>query len=93
MVLGDPKTCVYLFIFDINDINDANTIQYFILNRLGLCIKIDTFVARMLYVWLFSNNIAIPIAMNNNKDYIYLNAYTTVFAWGYVNSNKIKHKN
>ena len=51
MVLGDPTTCVYQFIFDENDSNDTNIVHYFIMNGLGLCIKLNNFVAHMLYVW------------------------------------------
>ena len=49
MVLGDPTTCVYQFFFDENDINYTNIIQYFIMHRLGLCIKLNGSVANMLY--------------------------------------------
>ena len=37
------------FFFDENDINYTNIIQYFIMHRLGLCIKLNGFVANMLY--------------------------------------------
>ena len=34
--MGDPKTYIYQFIYDENDIYDTNIIQYFIMNGLGL---------------------------------------------------------
>ena len=64
MGLDDPTTCVYKLIFDENDSNDTNIIQYFIMYGLGLCIKLDSFVAHMFYEWLFSHNTAVPIAIN-----------------------------
>ena len=48
MGLGDPTTCVYQLIFDKNDINDTKVIQYFIMHRLVLCKKLNSFVAHML---------------------------------------------
>ena len=47
--MGDPTTCVYQFIYDKNDSDDTNIIQYCILNELGLCIKVDSYVAHMFY--------------------------------------------
>ena len=44
MVLGDPTKFVYQLIFDENDSNDTKLIQYFIMHRLGLCIKLNNFV-------------------------------------------------
>ena len=35
MVLGDPTTCVYQFIFDENDSNNRNIIQYLNMHVLG----------------------------------------------------------
>ena len=51
MGLGDPKTSVYQFIYDENDIYDTKIIQYFIMHGLELCIKLNSFVAHMLYAW------------------------------------------
>ena len=51
MGLGDPTSCVYQLIFDENDSNYTNIIQYFIMHGLGLCIKLNSFVAHMFYVW------------------------------------------
>ena len=64
MGLGDPTICVYQLIFDENENIDTNIIQYFIMHGLGLCIKLDSFVAHMFYEWLFSHNTAVPIAIN-----------------------------
>ena len=71
-----------------NDINDTKMIQYFIMHGIGLCIKLNSFVAYMFYVWLFSHNTAVPIAVNQNKYLLSLNTYTTVFAWGDIIPNK-----
>ena len=45
----DPKTCVYQFIFDVNDSDDTKVIQYFIMHGMRLCIKVDSYVAHMFY--------------------------------------------
>ena len=47
--MGDPKTCVYQFIYDEKDNNDTKITQYFIMNKLGLCITVDSYVAHMFY--------------------------------------------
>ena len=47
MVLGDPTTCIYQFILDENESNETNIIQHFITYRLGLCIKLNSFVAHV----------------------------------------------
>ena len=51
MGLSDPKTCFYQFIFDENDSNYIKIIQYFIMHELGLCIKLNSFVAHIFYLW------------------------------------------
>ena len=51
MGLIDPTTCFYQFIFDENDSNYTSIIQYFIMHGLGLCIKLNIFVAHIFYVW------------------------------------------
>ena len=43
---------------------------------LGLCIKVDSYVAHMLYAWSFCNNTEVPIAINRNKYFISLNKNT-----------------
>ena len=57
MILGDPTTCVYKLVYDENYSNDINVLQYFNMHGLVLYIKIDSFVAHMLYAWSFSHNI------------------------------------
>ena len=64
MAFVDPKTYVYKFIFDENDRNDTNIIQYFIMDGLVLCIKLNSFVSYIFYSWSLSNNIAVPISIN-----------------------------
>ena len=87
MGLGYPTTCVHQFSYDKHDSNDTNIIQYFNMYGLGLCIKLDSFVAHMFNVWYFSFNAAVPIAIKNNECFLSLNKYTTVFVWGDCNLN------
>ena len=65
--MGDPTTCVYQFIYNKNNNGDTKIIQYFIMRGLGLCIKVDIYVAHMFYAWSFSHNTAVPIAIKKNK--------------------------
>ena len=65
--MRDPTTCVYHFIYDQKDNNDTQTTQYFIMHRLGICIKVDSYVAHMFYAWLLSHNKAFPIAKKKKK--------------------------
>ena len=80
MGLGDNTTCVYQLIFDENDSNHTKTIQYFIMHGLGLCIRLNSFVAHMFYAWLFIHNTSVPIYINQNKYFLSLNTYATMFA-------------
>ena len=50
------------------------------MNGLGLCIKVDIYVAHMLYSWSFSHNTEVLIAIKK-KNIFSLNTNTTVF-WG-----------
>ena len=43
MELGYPETFFYQFIFNKNESNEKNIIQYFIMHELGLCIKLNYF--------------------------------------------------
>ena len=54
--IGDPATCVYQFIYNINDKNDTKTLQHFIMHGLGLCVKVEKYVAHMFYAWSFSHD-------------------------------------
>ena len=58
------------------------------MHKLGLCTKINSFVAHMLYAWSFGHNISVPISIKQNKYYFSLNADTTVFASVDGNLNK-----
>ena len=86
--MGDPTKFVYQFIYDEKYSVDTDIIQYFIMHELGLCIKVSSYVSHMFYSWSFSNNTEVPIAINNNKYFVYLNTKTTIFSWGSGNSNK-----
>ena len=66
MVLGDTTTYVYQLCFVENDSDDTKIIQYFNMHGLVLCIKLNSFLACMLYVWSFSNTTEVPIAMQKN---------------------------
>ena len=59
----ETTTCVYQFIYDKNNNNYTKTIQCFIINELGLCIKVDNYVVHMFYSWSFSHNTSFPIAI------------------------------
>ena len=86
--MGYPITCFYKFMYNENDSDDTHITQYFIMHGLGLCIKVNSYVARMFYAWSFSHNTAVTIAKKKNKYFLSLNTNTTVFAWGSCNSNK-----
>ena len=73
MVLGDTTTFFYQFIFGENDSNDTKIIQCFIMYVLVLCIKLNSFVEHMLYVWSFSHNAAVSMANNHNNFFPSLN--------------------
>ena len=86
--MGDPTTSIYQLIYDDKESVDTEIIQYFIIRGLGLCIRVDSYVTHMFYAWQFSHNTAVPIAINKNKYFLFLNYHTAVFAWGAGNSNK-----
>ena len=58
------------------------------MHGLGLCIKVDSYVAHMFYAWSFYHNTAVPIDIKKNKEFLSLDTNTTVFAWGSGNKNK-----
>ena len=91
MVLGDPTTCIYQFIYDENDSNNTNIIQCFIMHGLLLCIKLNSCAEHMLYAWSLEHNKTLPIAIKQNKYFIPLNSYSNVFDWKDGNSNKKEH--
>ena len=90
--MGDPTTCVYQFIYYENDNDYMKIIKYFIMHGLGLCIKVDNYLAHMFYEWSFSHNTTVQIDINMNKYFLSLNTNTTVFDWGAGNSNKTEIK-
>ena len=47
--IGDLTTCAYQFIYDEKDSEDTHITKYFIMHELGLCIKVDSYVAHMFY--------------------------------------------
>ena len=77
--IGYPKTFVCQFIYHENDNDDTKIIQKFIMHGMGLCIKLDSFMAHMLYSWSFSHNTAVLIAIKKNKFFLSLNTNTNVF--------------
>ena len=54
MELGDPTICVYKFIFNEYYSNNPKIIQYLVMHRLVLCIKLKSCVEHMFYAWSFS---------------------------------------
>ena len=58
----DPTTYVYQFIYDEKNSVYTKKVQYFIMNVLGLCIKVYSYVAHMFYEISLSHNTAVPIA-------------------------------
>ena len=58
------------------------------MHGLGLCIKLDSYMAHMFYAWSFDYNILVPISIKNNKCFLYFNKNYILFSWGYGNSNK-----
>ena len=55
MGLGDPKTVVCQFIFDKEHIYNTHIIQYFVVNGIGLCIKLNSYVSHMFYAMIFQS--------------------------------------
>ena len=86
--MGENTTCVHKFISDENDDDNTYIIKHFIMHGLGLCIKVDSYVAHMLYACSFIHIKGVPIAIKNNKGFVSLDTYTTMFAWRYDNPNK-----
>ena len=88
MVMGDPTTFFYQSIYDRNNNAETNIIKYFIKHELGLCIKVESYVEQMFYVWEFSHNTSVTIAINNIKYFLPLNTNTILFDWEADNLNK-----
>ena len=55
---------------------------------LGLYIKVDSCVAHMFYAWSLSHKTEVPIDIKKNKYFLSLDINTTLFSWGFGNSNK-----
>ena len=68
--MGDPTTFVYKFIYDENENDDTKIMQYFIIHRLGLCIKVDNYVAHMFDARSLSYNKEVPISIQTNKYFL-----------------------
>ena len=53
------------------------------MHGLGLCIKLDSFVAHMFYVWSFSHNTAVPIAIKKILYYFleYIHYFVFLGSW------------
>ena len=49
--MGDTTTCVYQLVNNEKDSVDTEIIQCFVMNGLGLCIKVDSYAAHILYAW------------------------------------------
>ena len=88
LVMVYPTKCAYQLVYDKNYSVHTKIIQYFIIHGLGLCIRVDSYLAYMFYTWSFSHNTAVPIDINKNKYCISFNTNNNGFAWGAGNSNK-----
>ena len=49
--MADITPCVYQFIYDEHESVDIEIIQYFIMHGLGLCIRVNSYIAHMFYEW------------------------------------------
>ena len=58
----DPTTFVYRFNFYYYCSNGTKIIQYFVMHRLGLCIKLNNYFAHIFYE--LSHSTAVPINFN-----------------------------
>ena len=67
MILGDNTTCLYPFLFDKKDTDNTDILQYFVMGGQGICMKVNSDVAHMFYVWSFSHNTEVPIKFKHNK--------------------------
>ena len=65
--MGDPTTCFHQLLYNGNDNDGKEIIQYFIMHELGLCIKVDSYLAHIFYACLFSHDIEVPIYINKSN--------------------------
>ena len=85
MGLVDTNTCYYQFIYDENE---THIFQYFVMRRLGICVKLEIYVALMFYVCFFIQDLAVPYSKKIEKFYFSLDSYATVVSWVVGNSRK-----
>ena len=78
--IGDRITSFYQFIYDEKESIPTEIIQYFIMHGFGLCIKVDSNIAHIFYVWSFIHNIAVAITIKENKYVFSLNSHTNTCA-------------
>ena len=62
------------------------------MHELGLCIKVDSYVAHMFFALSFSYNTSVHISIKRNKYFPYLNIKINIFSWGAGNKNKNRTK-
>ena len=67
MILGDTTTCVYSFLFDNEYIDITHILQFFDMYGLGICIKLNSYVAHMFNVWSLSHNMEVPTPIKQKK--------------------------
>ena len=82
--LGVPTSCVYQFIHDENGFqeDDAEVIQYFLLNGLGVCFRLGNHVAHSFYAFTMTHCTAVCMVVVDSTLYLRKNDNFTVFAWG-----------
>ena len=89
MGIVETTTCVYQFIYDENENYFTKIIQYFIMHRIGLWIKVDSYVAYMFYLWSFIHNTSFPIAIKKLKEIYFLEYKHFCISWEAGNYNKV----
>ena len=71
MGLGDLKTFVYQVTFYKEDTDNTHILKYFVMDGLVICIKLNSYVAHILYAWSFIHNASVPILIKH-KNIIFL---------------------
>ena len=88
MVLGFNKTCVCQIPFYDVDSQNTHIPHCFVMHVLGICIKLNSYVADMFYTWSLSHKTALPIYMRQNKYFLSFGTYNTSLSQGSINLHK-----
>ena len=80
--LGTPTTCVYQFVTG-SSVCMPDIIQYFIMDGVGICVRLRSHVGHMFYGHSFRHRTAVPIFVCNGiVDSPSISNRFVVFAWG-----------